>query len=392
MNILVIHEVSYLKKVVYDYHMLAEAMSLRGHDVYAIDYESMWKRNGHLISHRDEVLVNRVFPKGLITLIRPPFIKIPILSRATASLTHNTVIAKTMKEKEIDCVILYSVPTNGLQAVHWAKKFNIPIIFRSLDVLSQLVKGMIIQRVTSVMERKVYSTVDLALTITPKLSYYMLRMGAREAKVLNMPVDTTSFYPYEVDRKEFGFERDDKIILFMGTLFNFCGLDMFIRKMPLIIRKVPKAKLLIVGDGEQRRKLDSMIGRLCLRDRVTITGFKPYQDMPKYLNIADVCINPFMINNTTKDIFPGKTVQFLACGKPLVMTQLEGVKAVIDGEEQGVVYVDGIDSMASAVVSLLKSPKQLKQLGLKGLEYTRKHHDAGNIAGQLEEIIGGLKR
>ena len=48
-------------------------------------------------------------------------------------------IAKTIREKNIDAIVLYSVPTNGLQTLRLAKKFNIPVIFRSIDILNQLV-------------------------------------------------------------------------------------------------------------------------------------------------------------------------------------------------------------------------------------------------------------
>ena len=46
MNILFVHEVDWLKKVVLEFHNLSEALSLLNHRVYAIDYESMWERNG----------------------------------------------------------------------------------------------------------------------------------------------------------------------------------------------------------------------------------------------------------------------------------------------------------------------------------------------------------
>ena len=46
MNILFIHEVDWLNKVVFDIHSLSESLSLLGHQVYAIDYENTWSRNG----------------------------------------------------------------------------------------------------------------------------------------------------------------------------------------------------------------------------------------------------------------------------------------------------------------------------------------------------------
>ena len=46
MNVLFVHEVDWLSKVVFDIHSLAEALSLRGHHVFAVDYENTWQRKG----------------------------------------------------------------------------------------------------------------------------------------------------------------------------------------------------------------------------------------------------------------------------------------------------------------------------------------------------------
>ena len=144
MNILFIHEVDWLSKVVYDVHILSEAMSLRGHNVYAIDYESL--QAGMKTSK--EVDVSRVFPSANIKLIRPWFLRVSVLGRLTAFASHFFEINRVLKDKKIDAIILYSVPTNGLQTIYWARKYGIPVIFRSIDVLNQLVTYPILSFIT----------------------------------------------------------------------------------------------------------------------------------------------------------------------------------------------------------------------------------------------------
>jgi len=222
-----------------------------------------------------------------------------------------------------------------------------------------------------------------------------VKLGADPNKVgiLPIPVDMNLFCPSDDTgdlRRRWGIGDDDKIILFMGTLFNFSGLDGFIPKFYIIVSQMPNTKLLIVGDGEQRSRLEHLIWAYGLQKHVILTGFQPYQDIPKYINLADVCINPFVINDTTKDIFPGKTVQFLACGKPLVMRPLDGVKVVISGEEQGVVYATDDDKMALEVLSLLNSDERRMRLGQNGIEYVRKNHDCRQVAKQLEKELAEL--
>lgn len=396
MNVLFIHEVDWINKVVFDIHSLAEALSLSGHRVFAIDYESTWRRRNLLdlgsLKTKELSGVSRAFPGSSVCLRRPGFIKIPALSRLSAGLTHYAEIPKTIAEKNIDAIVLYSVATNGWPALRAARKFNIPVLFRSIDVANQLVPYPLLRPIVRLLEKKVYAQADMILTLTPKLSQYVTNMGAKEARVklLPMPVDTDLFHPAvdtnEVSQK-WGFTENDRIVLFMGTLFDFSGLDVLIPRFSEVIRQVPEAKLLIVGDGPQRLRLEGIITESNLQNQVIITGFEPYKTMPQYINLATVCINTFLTTNATRDIFPGKTVQFLACGKSLIATALPGMIAVISGEQQGVAYANSIDDMVAEITSLLKSPERRKKIEQAGLNYVKQAHSHDAIARQLEMRI-----
>jgi len=396
MNILFVHEVDWLSKVVFDMHFLSEALSLSGHRVFAIDYENMWSRDGFLdlgsLKTREFDGISRAFSGASVCLRRPGFIKIPGLSRISAAFTHYREISKTIREKGIDAIVLYSVPTNGLQTIHLAKKFSMPVVFRSVDILNQLVPYPMLRPVTKVLEKKVYSDVDMILTLTPGLSKYVIDLGADQAKVglLPMPVDTNLFHPAPDSadiRQKWGLGERDQVVVFIGTLFEFSGLDGFIRQFPEVIKQIPEAKLLIVGDGPQRPKLEGIITELGLQRQVTITGFQPYQTMPQYINLAAICINPFLITEATRNIFPGKIVQYLACGKAVIATSLPGMIAVIAGEHQGVVYANNHGDMVAEVLSLLKSTERRQQLEYAGLNYVRQVHSYEGIARQLESRL-----
>jgi len=400
MNLLFIFEVDYTKKVVYDMHLLAESISLLGHKVYAIDYEewvakgsdsNRWMIGG---KHYKILIVSRALESGKIVLIRPHINKVARLDRLSASVMQIGLINHIIKTRHIDAIVLYSVPTNGLQTVRWAKKHGVPIVFRSIDSLSQLTPHKVLKPITKMMERYVYSRVDRVLTLTPKLSEYVIGLGAKpdRVEVLPMTVDTEMFKPSDGSDigEKWGITDNNKVILFMGTLFKFSGLVGFISVMHEILWHVPNAKLLIVGDGEQRVELERIIETKGLTDKVVITGFQPYSDMPRYINLADVCTSPFAGNDTTKDIFPGKIAQYLACGKPVVMRPLPGVVSMISGEEQGVVYTDDDMDMAMQVVSLLKSTYRREAVGAGGREYACKVHDCVKVSKRLETILGGL--
>jgi glycosyltransferase involved in cell wall biosynthesis len=400
MNILFVHEVDWLNKVVFDIHSLAEALSLRGHKIYAVDYENTWRKNGFFdfgsLKTTEFRGVSRALPGAAVDLRRPGFIKIPGLGRLTAAVTTCFEIDRTIRREKIDAVVLYSVPTSGLQVVNLARKYNIPVIFRSIDILNQLVTAPALRPLTRLLEKRVYARAAAILTLTPGLSDYVVKLGAHKSRVslLLMPVDTGIFRPLPEPvalREKWGLGRSDPVVLFMGTLFDFSGLDRFIPEFARVVEKVPGAKLLIVGDGPQRARLDALIVECKLEKQVIVTGFQPYDTMPQYINLAAVCINTFDVTGATRDIFPGKTVQFLACGRPFVATVLPGMTAVIPGEEQGVVYVNTPQEMSEKIIILLRSEEKRKRLGEAGLAYIRRVHSYESIARQLEEKIVAAK-
>jgi glycosyltransferase involved in cell wall biosynthesis len=393
MNVLFVHEVDWLKKVVFDIHTLAESLSLRSHQVYAIDYENSWHRNGSFdlgtLKTREFDGISRAFAGASVSLRRPGFIRISGLSRVSAAFTHYLEIKRTITQKNIDVIVLYSVATNAVQTINIARKLTIPVVFRSIDILNQLVSYPYLRPATRILEKVVYSRADMILTLTPTLSRYVVRLGAKEQKVklLPMPVDTNIFCPQpapEEIRQKWDIDKDDRVILYIGTLFDFSGLDLIVRQFPEIARQVSRAKLLIVGDGPQRRKLEGIIAEMGLAGKVVITGFEPYETMPQYINLATICLNPFLITDATRDIFPGKIVQYLACAKAVVATPLPGLLAVTPGEEQGLVFAGTPEEMAEKLVKLLKEPEYRQRLERNGLEYVRKVHSCESIAAALE--------
>jgi glycosyltransferase involved in cell wall biosynthesis len=130
-----------------------------------------------------------------------------------------------------------------------------------------------------------------------------------------------------------GLAPTDYVITYMGSFFYFSGLPEVIKRFAELTLGGSSTKLLLIGGGEQESELRNIVTDLGISDRVIFTGFVAYDDLPKYLALSAVAINPLEISQVASIAFPNKVLQYLATGIPVVSTRLEGLFSAIDGIE-----------------------------------------------------------
>lgn len=393
-----------MEGVVYDLHVLSEGLTRLGHKVYAID---PGRESEEAIPPRD---VSRVFPGASVELRSP---QIPNRRVANFQLNRTTVtwelykayrryveINRFLEQEKVDLIVLYSAVRLGAQTVHLAKKHKVPVVFRNVDKLYNLWPTRTSRAVARQLEKRVYPRVDRLLALTPKYAEYLIRFGGARSKtsLLLFPIDTKLFHPSvdcSIVRQRWGLKEDDQIITFIGTLYPFGGLVEFTRQLPAVLKEVPRAKLLIVGDGPIRGEIEATIAELKLENHVVLTGYQPFDDMPQYVSAATVCLNAFPINNRTNDIFSAKIVQYLSCGKPTVSSALPGIMTLLESQKCGVIYTASIEALGREIVQLMKSPERRQELGEIGRRYIEQNHSYEHVIasfeGELKQMLSQRK-
>lgn len=116
------------------------------------------------------------------------------------------------------------------------------------------------------------------------------------------------------------------VIFFHGTLVGYQGLSFLIKSAPLVIESVPNVKFIIVGDGVLLSKLLCIVDSMGISDYFIFTGRVSYDDVPSYINLADVCVAPFISDRNEKiGLSPLKIYEYMACSKPIVASDIKGV-------------------------------------------------------------------
>ena len=380
MNILVIHEIDWTNKVIFEPHHLSELFSKSGHNVFVIDCPDS-KNKIFISGFRSKTIHNysRVYDDASITLIHPPSILIKGLTRISHFLTCKKTIKETILKNKIDIIFLYGSITNGIQTLQIAKELQIPVIFRLLDIAHGLVKIPILKNLAKKYESIVLSNSLKVLTTTPDMSRFATEMGAKKEFVEYFPlgINTDNFKPLEKDisfRDSLGISENDNVIVFVGTIYPFAGLMELVNNFNVIENETQNVKLIIVGGGPSYDKLEKLVISKKLESKIILTNFIPQKEIPKYISLADICINPFEINYVTNRILPTKIIEYFACGKPVLSTPLSGTKELLPDEKYGILYSDS-QNFTKTLSTLLLDKNRLNQLGKQALDYAHKHHD-----------------
>jgi glycosyltransferase involved in cell wall biosynthesis len=161
--------------------------------------------------------------------------------------------------------------------------------------------------------------------------------GRKKLSVVNYPpLDIAHFSNRAPDpdlRKRLRITQTDSVITYMGSFFYFSGLPEVIKRFAELVPQGSATKLLLIGGGEQEKELRKLVVDLGISEHVVFTGFVSYDDLPEYLALSTVAINPLEISQVASIAFPNKVLQYLATGIPVVSTRLEGLLSAIDGIE-----------------------------------------------------------
>ena len=161
----------------------------------------------------------------------------------------------------------------------------------------------------------------------------------------------------------------EPLILSVGRLVHRKGQDKLITAMPKILAQRPDAKLLLIGQGPRKAKLDSLVAKYGIADSVIFLGSIAYTDLPKYLNVADLFVMPSRSRLMGLEV-EGLGIVYLeasACALPVIAGSSGGAPdALIDGRTGYVVDGRDIDQIADRVLHLIDNPKQAEEMGNAG--------------------------
>ena len=352
MKILFIHEVNYREKVVFEMHEFPELLSLAGHDVHFLEFpEGTGVRNISLRSMR-QTIFGKAYPEAKVTLVTPPTIGGGFFDRFLAPISVIPQLRNLIRNGEFDVIVLYAVPTYGWQTVRIARKAGVPVVFRALDVSHLIRKGLTSQLV-KLAERYVYRRATIVSANNLVLGQYVAELGGRNdtATIDFPPLDLAHFATQSRNqmRTKMGIDEDAFVVSYMGSLFTFSGLIQVVSDFAAVSQ--PTDRLVIIGGGDIDKELKQKVKELNIEGKTIFTGIINYSELPDYLSVSDVLINPFESVLVTNLALPHKVLQYLATGIPIVSTELSGLFHSL-GNQTGIHWVNSPELVIEACMNL----------------------------------------
>ena len=312
--------------------MLKQGLEQLGHQVYVVTVNS---ENFHYKKEENVLMI--------------PGVPIGIMNFRLSGL-YPIKAQKIIKSWNLDVIHTHTEFGIGSFARLIAKQFNIPLVhtYHTMyeEYIYYITKGYFDGASKKLVE---YLTLFLCdktveeLIVPTKKTYDLFKEKykvTRDVHIIPSGIDVTRFYDENIDKKELitlkkdlGLKKDDYVILYVGRIAKEKSIDFLINNLKQLIKKIPKAKMVIVGDGPDMNELFELVDKNKLNKNVIFTGKVPWKDIPIYYHLASVFVT------ASKTETQGLTViEAMASEKPVVTIKDESFELVINDKQDGLFF------------------------------------------------------
>jgi glycosyltransferase involved in cell wall biosynthesis len=235
-----------------------------------------------------------------------------------------------------------------------------------------------------------HSLVDVEVCVSEAVRRWTLgktNLPESKLRVIHDGVDVGRFadMPRREDaRRSLGLGDGDLVVLSLGRLRRQKGHDVAMRAFAEIAREEPRARLLVAGDGPERRALESLRAKLGLADRVAMLGTR--EDVPRLFSASDL-----VVAASRWEGFGLAVAEAMAAGVPVVATNVDSFPEILEDGVSGILVPPGDPpALARAALRVLRDEALARRLAGKARERVRRDFTVERMIRAHEEIYEGV--
>ncbi|MDP2939657.1 MAG: glycosyltransferase [Candidatus Omnitrophota bacterium] len=286
-------------------------------------------------------------------------------------------LRKLIRDRNIDLI-----HANGSRACLYAgiaaKKKNVPLIWHVRVADSDALLDRFLAKLST-------KIIAISNAVNNRFSW----MKNREARVITIynGIDLRKFNPSLTKsniREELNFVQETPLVGTVGRLDWYKGHKYLLKAARIVVDNIPECHFLIVGEGEKRKKLESLTSQLKLNNNVIFTGYR--DDIPEILASLDLFVLPSVSEGLGRSI-----VEAMAMERSVVATNVGGIPEVVQDKLTGILVLrKDTKAMANAIIDLLISKDKANKMGLVGRKRAEVMFDLDTNVKKIQQVYIGL--
>lgn len=313
---------------------------------------------------------------------------------------------RIIKDEGIDLIIVRDLPLI-LVGLTIKKIYNIPVILDMAENYPGLYrfgiekwnlnayKSFLVRNhlLVEYIERFAVKKVDHILVVIKESARRLIEMGVNEEKisiVSNTPV-------LDIFKEKIYYKKNKKMkklqLIYVGFIQKERGLETVIHALKRVRERINcLIKFIIIGNGKYLEQLKMLVKEQSIDDIVEFKDWMKNTLIPQYIYESYIGVIPHTKTEHSETTIPNKLFDFMACGKPVIVSDAKPLKRIVEEEKCGLVFESGnVDSFVNAVTQLINNPSMAQEIGKRGVEAVKRRYNWEYDSFVLKEVIERFK-
>ena len=223
--------------------------------------------------------------------------------------------------------------------------------------------------------------------------YKAIGIAEDKISVVANYVNLDSFLASPIDENIVNKFKDSFTVTYVGGFDVHRGLESTLKAVPKIAEEIDDFKLILVGTGSNFESLVLLSKELNIENYISFERWQPHEKLSSYIKASDICLIPHLKSVHTDNTIPHKLFQYMIFEKPVVASDCNPIKRILDETNAGVIYESGNENdLAKKTIELYKNPELQKEMGAKGKDAVLRKYNWDKTSKELVDIYNKFEK
>ncbi len=363
---------------------------------------NLWSFTGHLCQHSEvdkslfpdssnDTIIRAQQESKIKTLLKKNSVFQVLSFYRRNSFYIKDLIAKI--KQDLPDVLLLQMDSNFLQIKKLKKLFPDILICTQINgsPFDEFYRNIAFRNWFIEKQREAYQISDLNFFISEFSRNRIMGedVNLNRDKIIYNGTDIQKFYPLpgkEKIRKKLGYEDDEFIIGYIGTLDFHKKMIRLVEAFQKVQQLYPKTRLIIIGDGPAFSKIKSFVHKNHLEEKVQLNGWIKHDEVNEHLNSFDLAVHHYAHHYMN----PLKVFEYLATGLPVIAPDIESIRKLFKNKEDLIISTQENENLHQEIINLIENTELREKLSSNS-EVIKKIAENYTWKSYTEKILEAMK-